>query len=109
MNFNDFFKSEKYKEMCKKKYKFKPCCYKNPISSDLTAILKDRPYYSQWIDHNLTLYRDIDTEEIVGYIIVNPEKLVEEYENGETRDTTKFNLPVIKDEDWEFLEEIEEK
>ena len=100
----EFLKSDEYKEMCNKRYKFRPSCSKNPISGDLTAMLKNRPYYAQWIDHNLTVYRDMNTKEIVGYIIANPEELVKEYKNDETRDTTKFGIPIIKKEDWELEE-----
>lgn len=58
---------------------FRPSAYYDPDSDLLMCHFSGSSYYGEWLDQHVTVYRDQETKEVVGFEINNARAFVERY------------------------------
>ena len=48
----------------------------NPDGDCIEVILKPDHFYGEWVNHNLTIFRSHETDEIVGFLIDNAKGII---------------------------------
>lgn len=76
---------------------FKPNWWYNEVGGIIEVLWKDTAYYAKWLNHDVTILIDMETEEVVGVnlwsagprLVYPLEKKIKEVEDGETQTETK--------------------